>query len=62
MDPESPIPETREADLNDLFDHARIKCYGITLLFMSRWPIQVPCFEPHWSGLAVIDLNSNGLM
>ncbi len=68
MDPESPIPEPREPDPNDPFDHTQIKYYGLTLPFMSRFyfPIlgftQVPCFEPPWSQLAVIDLNTDQLV
>jgi len=68
MDPESPLPEPREVDPNDPYDHVRIKYYGVTLPFMSRFwfpfvgGTQVPCFEPPWSRLAVIDLNTKELL
>ncbi|MEM7359960.1 MAG: PQQ-binding-like beta-propeller repeat protein [Pseudomonadota bacterium] len=59
MDPDAPMPEKRDPDPDDPFDHANITYYGLTLPFMSRWPTQVPCFEPPWSTLSVIDLNTN---
>lgn len=68
MDSKAPMPEPRNADPDDPYDHVRIKYYGLTLPFMSRFwfPIfgftQVPCFEPPWSRLAVIDLNTNELL
>ncbi|MEO0996152.1 MAG: PQQ-binding-like beta-propeller repeat protein [Pseudomonadota bacterium] len=68
MDPDAPIPEPREPDRNDPYDHARIKYYGLTLPFMSRFRLpfvggtEVPCFEPPWSKIAVIDLNTNELL
>ncbi|MEM7638033.1 MAG: PQQ-binding-like beta-propeller repeat protein [Pseudomonadota bacterium] len=68
MDPEAPMPEPREPDPSDPYDHVRVKYYGLPLPFMSRfvYPIfgstQVPCFEPPWSRIAVIDLNTNELL
>lgn len=68
MDPDGPMPEPREADPNDPYDHVRIKYYGLTLPFMSRFFVpllggtQVPCFEPPWSRIAVIDLNTRELL
>lgn len=62
MDPESPMPEKREPNPADPFDHVRIKYYGLIMPFMSRLGTKVPCFEPPWSKLAVIDLNTNELM
>lgn len=68
MDPEAPMPEPREPDPNDPYDHVRIKFYGLTLPFMSRFYVpllggtQVPCFEPPWSRIAVIDLNTKELL
>lgn len=53
-----------EPDPDNPFDHRRIGYYGVTLPFMSRFTLpllgntQVPCFEPPWSRLAVIDLKS----
>lgn len=62
MDPNAPLPEARAADLADPFDHRRIRYYGLTLPFMSRLGTQVPCFEPPWSKIAVIDLNTKELL
>lgn len=68
MDPDAPIPEPRDPDPSNPYDHARVKYYGLPLPFMSRfvYPIlgntQVPCFEPPWSRIAVIDLNTNELL
>ena len=58
----APMPEERPADPNDPYDHVRIKYYGLILPFMSRLGTQVPCFEPPWSEIAVIDLNTNKLL
>jgi len=68
MDPDAPMPEPRDPDPNDPYDHVRVKYYGLPLPFMSRfvYPFfgntQVPCFEPPWSRIAVIDLNTNELL
>lgn len=62
MDPESPIPSAREPDPTDPYDHVRIRYYGLTLPFMARIGTQVPCFEPPWSRIAAIDLNTGELM
>ncbi|WP_018995577.1 outer membrane protein assembly factor BamB family protein [Hirschia maritima] len=68
LDPEGPMPEMGEADASDPYDHRRIKFYAVTMPFMSRFALpllggtQVPCFEPPWSQIAVIDLNTNELM
>lgn len=62
MDPDAPIPEPREPDPNDPYDHARIKYYGLIMPFMSRVGTQVPCFEPPWSRIAAIDLNTKELL
>lgn len=68
LDADAPIVPTREPNPDDPYDHHRIKYYGLTLPFMSRFYVpllggtQVPCFEPPWSRLAVIDLNTNELM
>ncbi|MEO1035414.1 MAG: PQQ-binding-like beta-propeller repeat protein [Pseudomonadota bacterium] len=68
MDPDAPMPEPREPDPDDPYDHVRIKYYGLTMPFMSRFKLpliggtEVPCFEPPWSRIAVIDLNTNELL
>lgn len=62
MDPDSPMPEARDPDPDDPYDHARIRYYGLTLPFMSRFGTHVPCFEPPWSQIAVIDLNTKELL
>jgi len=49
-------------DANDPYDHRRIGFYGLTIPFMSRLGTQVPCFEPPWSQIAVIDLNTKELL
>lgn len=66
--PDDPLPLMGEPDAGDPFDHRRIKYYGLTLPFMSRFTLpllgntQVPCFEPPWSRLATIDLKSGELL
>lgn len=51
------------------FDPAKVKYVANTAPFMSNWKIpftkiatSVPCFEPPWSKIAVIDLNANKLL
>ncbi|MEM8564197.1 MAG: PQQ-binding-like beta-propeller repeat protein, partial [Pseudomonadota bacterium] len=62
MDPNSPMPDMGEPDPNDPYDYRRVDYYGVTLPFMSRAGTQVPCFEPPWSTLAVMDLNTKELL
>jgi len=62
MDPDSPIPEAREPNPDDPYDHVRIRYYGVPQPFMSRLGTQVPCFEPPWSRIAVMDLNTKELL
>lgn len=62
MDPDAPIPEPREPDPNDPYDHVRIDYYGLIMPFMSRLGTHVPCFEPPWSRIAAIDLNTKELL
>ncbi|NND66357.1 MAG: pyrroloquinoline quinone-dependent dehydrogenase, partial [Halioglobus sp.] len=62
MSPDDPMPLMGEPDPADPYDHRRIKYYGLTLPFMSRAGTQVPCYEPPWSRLAVIDLNTKELL
>ncbi len=44
------------------YDQLRVKYFGLPMPFMSILGTQVPCFEPPWSRLAVIDLNANTLL
>lgn len=68
LEEDAPLTPPRAPDPADPYDHVNIKYYGITMPFMSRFYVpllggtQVPCFEPPWSRLAVIDLNTNELM
>jgi len=62
MSPEDPMPLMGEPDPANPYDHRRIKYYGVILPFMSRIGTQVPCFEPPWSQLAVMDLSSKQLL
>ncbi|SIN82287.1 quinoprotein glucose dehydrogenase [Parasphingorhabdus marina DSM 22363] len=62
MDPEGPMPKMGEPDADNPYDHRRIKYYGVPAPFMSRLGTQVPCFEPPWSRIAVIDLNTKELL
>jgi quinoprotein glucose dehydrogenase/quinate dehydrogenase (quinone) len=62
MDPNAPIPEAREPDPNNPYDYVRIKYYGWPEPFMSKLKTRVPCFEPPWAKIAVIDLNTNELL
>ncbi len=62
MDPDAPLPKSRQADPNDPYDHVRIRYYGVPLPFMSLLGTQVPCFEPPWAKIAVIDLNTKELL
>lgn len=41
---------------------ADIAYYGLPMPFMSRLGTAIPCFEPPWSRIAVIDLNTNELL
>ena len=59
MDPKAP---QRKADPNDPYDHHQIKYFGIPMPFMSILGTQVPCFEPPWSRIAVMDLNTKELL
>lgn len=62
MDPDAPMPEARDPDPDDPYDHVRIRYYGLPMPFMSRLGTQVPCFEPPWSKIAVMDLNTRELL
>jgi quinoprotein glucose dehydrogenase/quinate dehydrogenase (quinone) len=62
MDVNAVKPAPRDIDINDPFDHLRIKYYGLIMPFMSILGTQVPCFEPPWSRIAAIDLNTKELL
>ncbi|MAT92056.1 MAG: pyrroloquinoline quinone-dependent dehydrogenase [Halioglobus sp.] len=62
MSPDDPMPLMGEPDPENPYDHRRIKYYGLVMPFMSRAGTQVPCFEPPWSRLAVIDLNTKEIL
>lgn len=62
MDPEGPMPEMGEPDASDPYDHRQIKFFGLPMPFMSRLGTDVPCFEPPWSRIAVMDLNTKELL
>lgn len=62
MDVNAAKPAPRDIDINDPFDHLRIKYYGLIMPFMSILGTQVPCFEPPWSRIAAIDLNTKELL
>ncbi|WP_306093883.1 outer membrane protein assembly factor BamB family protein [Qipengyuania flava] len=53
------LPKT---DPTDPYDPMRVKYFGIPMPFMSRLGTAVPCFEPPWSRIAVIDLNTKELL
>lgn len=56
IDPDGPPNE-------DPFDvRSRVAYYGLPSPFMSRLGTAVPCFEPPWARIAVIDLNTNELL
>ncbi|WP_108812161.1 outer membrane protein assembly factor BamB family protein [Sphingorhabdus sp. Alg231-15] len=61
-DEDGPMPLLGNPDPSDPFDHRQIKAYGYPGPFMSRLGTQVPCFEPPWSQIAVIDLNTKELL
>lgn len=61
-DVDAPLPEMGEPDPGDPYDHRRIQYYGLPMPFMSNLGTHVPCFEPPWSQIAVIDLNTKELL
>lgn len=62
MDEDDPLPKMGDPDPNDPYDHRQIEAYGYPGPFMSRLGTQMPCFEPPWSQIAVIDLNTKALL
>lgn len=59
---DDPYPALGDPDPDDPYDHRKIKAYGYPQPFMSRLGTHVPCFEPPWSQIAVIDLNTKELL
>jgi len=59
MDPDQPLAA---GDPDDPFNHEQILYYGLPMPFMSILGTGIPCFEPPWSQLAVIDLNTGELL
>jgi len=62
MNPDDPRPDMSEPDPSNPYDHTRVRYYGIPMPFMSRLGTQVPCFEPPWARIAVMDLNTKQLL
>ncbi len=59
MTPDAVAPETSS---DDPFNYEQIAFYGLPMPFMSRLGTAIPCFEPPWSRIAVIDLNTKELL
>lgn len=59
MTPDSKAPKVNP---DDPFNYERIRFYGLPMPFMSRLGTAIPCFEPPWSRIAVIDLNTKQLL
>ncbi|MEM9396492.1 MAG: PQQ-binding-like beta-propeller repeat protein [Pseudomonadota bacterium] len=59
---DAPMPDLGDPDPDDPYDFRQITGYGYPSPFMSRLGTQVPCFEPPWSQIAVIDLNTAELL
>ncbi len=62
MNADDPMPDLNDIDPNDPYDVKQIRYYGIPMPFMSRLGTQVPCFEPPWARIAVMDLNTKELL
>lgn len=65
---EKPPADYQAHDLEGDYDYRKIPYYSLIMPFMSRLALplvgkaNIPCFEPPWSRLAVIDLNRNELL
>ncbi|QFT76931.1 PQQ-binding-like beta-propeller repeat protein [Erythrobacter sp. THAF29] len=59
MTPDAQAPRT---DPDDPYNYNQIAYYGLPMPFMSRLGTAIPCFEPPWSRIAVIDLNTKELL
>ncbi len=62
MDENAPIAALPDVNPNDPYDQMRVKYFGIPMPFMSRLGTSIPCFEPPWARIAVIDLNTKKLL
>ena len=58
----TPDAEAPQVDAADPFNYEQIAYYGLPMPFMSRLGTSIPCFEPPWSRIAVIDLNTKELL
>lgn len=58
----TPDAEGPSVDPDDPFNYEQVRYYGLPMPFMSRLGTAVPCFEPPWSKIAVIDLNTKELL
>ncbi|MEM6266569.1 MAG: PQQ-binding-like beta-propeller repeat protein [Pseudomonadota bacterium] len=58
----SPDAEGPDVDPNDPYNYEQVLYYGLPMPFMSRLGTAIPCFEPPWSRIAVIDLNTKELL
>ncbi len=54
--------EAPAVDPSDPFNYEQIAYYGLPMPFMSVLGTGVPCFEPPWSQIAAIDLNTKELL
>ncbi|MDJ0644006.1 MAG: PQQ-binding-like beta-propeller repeat protein [Erythrobacter sp.] len=59
MNPDQEAPQVAP---DDPFNYRQIAYYGLPMPFMSRLGTAIPCFEPPWSRIAVIDLNTKELL
>lgn len=62
MDESAPIRPLPKPDPRNPYDQMQVRYFGIPMPFMSRLGTAIPCFEPPWSQLAVIDLNTKELL
>ncbi|MBA4173703.1 MAG: pyrroloquinoline quinone-dependent dehydrogenase [Hyphomicrobium sp.] len=62
MDESAPIRALPKPDPRNPYDQMRVIYFGIPMPFMSRLGTAIPCFEPPWSQIAVIDLNTKQLL
>ncbi len=62
LDENAPLARLPDPDPDNPYDQMRVKYFGIPMPFMSRLGTAIPCFEPPWSRIAVIDLNTKELL
>lgn len=58
----TPDAEAPQVDPANPYNYEKIAYYGLPMPFMSRLGTSIPCFEPPWSRIAVIDLNTKELL